>query len=297
MKKVLLFIISSFFLTAAMAMNGIDLRYTNHTSYATGLSSDRTINVMADIGDSITLTVENAVTALDAWKFNRVAVSAADVNPFTVTVTQAGVYSVNTNSALGVVYFYVCVSNSSRPLAPPPIVGSTTNCSDAVYPANSYHMDGLSVLPYCTESFQWIAPTGATVVTSNNGLEATVTFGPSFVSGYLRVRATTTAGVSRETKMFIVCANYNSRRLTAEEAEETSMVNVFPNPFVDKLNVTTNSNDTYTLTLSDITGKVIASQFITGSGTLDAMPFPKGYYFYTLYNGGGPVKRGRIMKQ
>src|SRR5437868_11742346 len=106
MKKVFLSVISSLFLTAAMAMTGIDLRYTNHTSYDGGVSSERTINVMANIGDSITLEVENPSAALGAWKFNRDVITAADVNPYTFTVTAAGVYSVNTNSSLGVVYFY-----------------------------------------------------------------------------------------------------------------------------------------------------------------------------------------------
>jgi hypothetical protein len=297
MKKLFSVIISSFFLTAAMA-DSMELHYVNHTKHTSDQSNGlTTLNVIADIGDDITLSVENISTSLGAWNFNRNPVTAPDVNPYDFTVTSGGVYAVNTNSADGTVYFYICTSVSARPLMPPPIIGATSHCADAPSASETYHLEGIAFLPYCVNSYTWTAPNGATVTTSGNGVQATVTFPSGSVSGILSVHANTTSGTSLERKLFISCSNYTSRRLTAADADETSQVNVYPNPFTDKLNVTLNSDETFTLSISDITGKVIAKTPVTGQGTLDVSPFPKGIYFYTLSNGGGVLKRARIIKR
>jgi hypothetical protein len=74
-------------------------------------------------------------------------------------------------------------------------------------------------------------------------------------------------------------------------------VNVFPNPFSDKLNITTSKNELSEIIIYDITSRKIMLQKFTGSASLNTEPLTKGIYIYEVRNNNGVIKKGKIVKE
>jgi hypothetical protein len=81
-----------------------------------------------------------------------------------------------------------------------------------------------------------------------------------------------------------------------EEPYEKDDISIYPNPFNDKINITTESNKMIELSLFDITAIKILTQSFTKSATINTEQLPKGIYFYELSNKNSVIKKGKIVK-
>lgn len=76
-----------------------------------------------------------------------------------------------------------------------------------------------------------------------------------------------------------------------------NIVNLFPNPVTNELNIKTNSNDLLEISMYDIiSGKLLQQQFIS-SATLNTAQLAKGIYLYEVRNKNGVIKKGKVVKE
>ena len=68
-------------------------------------------------------------------------------------------------------------------------------------------------------------------------------------------------------------------------------VNVFPNPAVDFVNISMEENESATLILTDMQGKIVKRGTITGEGTIPVRDLAAGLYLLRLQNDKGIAVR------
>ncbi|MFI5218008.1 MAG: T9SS type A sorting domain-containing protein [Bacteroidia bacterium] len=73
-------------------------------------------------------------------------------------------------------------------------------------------------------------------------------------------------------------------------------INVFPNPFTDKLSFTSD-NDFSQLILYDIFSRKLLQQTFTNTTTLNTSHLAKGIYIYEVRGKNGVVKKGKVVKE
>jgi len=79
---------------------------------------------------------------------------------------------------------------------------------------------------------------------------------------------------------------------TAVSQTIPSLIKVYPNPAKDQLQIETRQNESVTVLLLDLTGKVVLSERVVFSGSLSIGQLPKGIYFLTAGR-----TREKILKQ
>jgi OOP family OmpA-OmpF porin len=71
---------------------------------------------------------------------------------------------------------------------------------------------------------------------------------------------------------------------------------LFPNPFSDKLTITSKTNQPLEITLFDITSQKLIQQQFTNSTTINTSHLSKGIYIYELRTKNGVIKKGKVVK-
>jgi hypothetical protein len=71
---------------------------------------------------------------------------------------------------------------------------------------------------------------------------------------------------------------------------------LFPNPFSDKLNITTKKNETAEIIIYDIASRKILSQSLTNSTIINTEQLSKGIYLYEVKNKNVVIKKGKLVK-
>jgi hypothetical protein len=71
---------------------------------------------------------------------------------------------------------------------------------------------------------------------------------------------------------------------------------LFPNPFSDKLTISSKTNEPKEITLIDITSRKLLQQQFTNSITLNTSHLSKGIYIYELRNKNTVIKKGKVVK-
>lgn len=71
---------------------------------------------------------------------------------------------------------------------------------------------------------------------------------------------------------------------------------VFPNPFTDKINITTKRNEVVEISFYDVTARKILNQSFTNSISINAEQLAKGIYLYEVRNKYGVIKKGKVVK-
>ena len=72
---------------------------------------------------------------------------------------------------------------------------------------------------------------------------------------------------------------------------------IFPNPFSDNLNITTNDEELLEVNLYDILSRSVLQQKFTSSISLNTFQLAKGIYIYEVRNKNGVIKAGKVVKQ
>jgi hypothetical protein len=101
--------------------------------------------------------------------------------------------------------------------------------------------------------------------------------------------ASTQTIVSRNTNALGVTSTTTSVREAAAD-----LVQVYPNPANDVFAVRTGSEKSMVFTLTDITGKIVSTQMVTGSALINTASLPEGIYIYSLASDGNKVSTGKL---
>jgi hypothetical protein len=96
---------------------------------------------------------------------------------------------------------------------------------------------------------------------------------------------------------------YNSITGFQSLEPKTNEIKISPNPFSDKLNITTETNEPLEITLFDIASRKLLHQQFTNTLTLNTSHLSKGIYIYELRpvpfssgNKNGVIKKGKVVK-
>ena len=82
-----------------------------------------------------------------------------------------------------------------------------------------------------------------------------------------------------------------------DEPEYDHNILIYPNPFSDKINITTKRNEPVEIILWDITSRKLLQQSFTNSITLSTAQLSKGIYLYEVINSKGIIKKGKVVKE
>lgn len=74
-------------------------------------------------------------------------------------------------------------------------------------------------------------------------------------------------------------------------------INVYPNPFTNKLVVETTNDDISEIVLYDISSRIIMKNKFTQSVSLSTKQLSKGIYIYEVRNKNGEMKKGKVVKE
>jgi|CXWJ01.1.fsa_nt_gi hypothetical protein len=69
-----------------------------------------------------------------------------------------------------------------------------------------------------------------------------------------------------------------------------------PNPFSNKINITTKTNELVEFILYDVIGRKNLQQFFTTSISINTEQLAKGIYLYEVRNKNGVIKKGKVVK-
>ena len=79
--------------------------------------------------------------------------------------------------------------------------------------------------------------------------------------------------------------------------ENSNSIKVYPNPFSDKINITTKGNQLFEVSLYDVTSRKILSQSFANSPSINAEHLAKGLYIYEIRSREKVIKKGKIVKE
>ena len=134
----------------------------------------------------------------------------------------------------------------------------------------------LSIQTVCSQyKNQMLSSMGSTSETSS-GIIATQTIGQTSVIGFYKNSRT---GVSQGYQKPLL------NKIISNPQTNTLDIKVFPNPFVDQININYFGEDQLSLSLFDVTGKLIYSDellFSSYTKVIDFKRLPAGFYFATI---------------
>jgi hypothetical protein len=82
-----------------------------------------------------------------------------------------------------------------------------------------------------------------------------------------------------------------------DEINSEAQLKVFPNPFINSLNVTSTSGIPLQFTLYDIVSRRVHQETFTGSASINTEQLPKGIYLYEIKDGNSTIRKGKIIKE
>jgi hypothetical protein len=144
-------------------------------------------------------------------------------------------------------------------------------------------------LYYLNDTF-YVARPGSGLYYSNEiGSNWTNLFMPEFVLSLLNVNGKLIAGTPDG--VFVLS---NSTTNIDHIGEMSTNVQIYPNPFTDKISVNTSSSGSMLLSIFDATGKLIVRS--TEKNIIDVSFIESGLYYYTIVFQNDTIQTGKIVK-
>lgn len=84
--------------------------------------------------------------------------------------------------------------------------------------------------------------------------------------------------------------------LTSIEEMSSLEIEVYPNPFDDKINFVIKGSGNYSVNLYDVTGRIVLNQSISNNNSINTISIAKGIYFYEIVNNKKIIKKGKVIK-
>ena len=85
--------------------------------------------------------------------------------------------------------------------------------------------------------------------------------------------------------------------LGTNDLRNETQIEIFPNPFTEKLTINSNNYEPSEITLYDLSSRKLLQQTFTNTTTINTEQLAKGMYLYTVRNRNGIVKNGKVIKQ
>lgn len=85
--------------------------------------------------------------------------------------------------------------------------------------------------------------------------------------------------------------------ISAITEEHTNILNLFPVPVTDQLNIQISGNGNYVIVIYDVSSRIVLQQQFTKSVSLNVEAFSKGIYFYQVLSKYGIAKKGKFVKE
>jgi hypothetical protein len=82
-----------------------------------------------------------------------------------------------------------------------------------------------------------------------------------------------------------------------DESSSRDFLKVYPNPFNDKLKITSENNKVYSVNIYDLTSRIILKADFSNSVSIDAEWFDEGVYIYEIKCKDELVRIGKVVKQ
>jgi hypothetical protein len=82
-----------------------------------------------------------------------------------------------------------------------------------------------------------------------------------------------------------------------DEINSEAQLKIFPNPFINSLNVTSTSDIPLQFTLYDVVSRRVLQETFTGSASINTEQLPKGIYLYEIKDGNSTIRKGKIIKE
>ncbi|MEP7169801.1 MAG: T9SS type A sorting domain-containing protein, partial [Bacteroidota bacterium] len=82
-----------------------------------------------------------------------------------------------------------------------------------------------------------------------------------------------------------------------DEINENTIVNIYPNPVYNELNIKMDNIELSEIILYDLTSRKLLQQKFTNSVTLNTEQLAKGIYIYEVRNKNGVIKKGKVVKE
>lgn len=82
-----------------------------------------------------------------------------------------------------------------------------------------------------------------------------------------------------------------------DENNTNEIIDVFPNPYSDKIKITVKRNELVEFVMYDVTGSKTIQESFTNSISINTEQLAKGLYLYEVRNKNGVFKKGKVVKR
>ncbi len=247
---------------------------------------------------TVTYTVPNVTGMTYNWvaPANSTIVSGNGTNSVVVSFAPAfvsGTLSVNASNSCST-SANKTLSLTSKPATPAAITGLVTGACTGLVQTFS-----IAALPGAT-SYTWTVPATWTIQTGQGTTSIDVLVGAA--GGSITAKGVNACGsgtAKTATATVTSCARLGAEEEVIVAADKDLELNAYPNPFNDKIQVSTKGkmNETLKLEILDITGRVLISQQIVANQTLDLSPdLASGIYYLCVTDGSDVRKSVKIVK-
>lgn len=93
------------------------------------------------------------------------------------------------------------------------------------------------------------------------------------------------------------CLQNDTHTPTMEIINATSDFTIFPNPFIDNVNIVSNGTEQLEIIIYDVSSRKLIQKTFTNAATLSTENLKKGIYYYTIKGDNGSIKRGKLIKE
>jgi type IX secretion system substrate protein/NHL repeat-containing protein len=262
---------------------GITLDGSNNLYVGDGLnnrvrmiSASTTINVNSPsicIGSTATLTASGA----NSYTWNTGA-TIASISPSPTTTTTFSVIGTNTITSFNTITSSVGTATTSVIVNPLPTVTATSNTTTL-----------------CSDSTAILQAQGASTYTwSTSATSPTVAVTPTVTTTYT-VTGTNVNGCVNTATLTQVVTSCNTTGIN--HLVRANQLNIYPNPSNGNFVIETGNDESQTLHVYDVTGKLVLSQAVAGITAIDASILNEGIYNLSIFNGTGVVNKRLIIEK
>ncbi|HKR07165.1 MAG TPA: T9SS type A sorting domain-containing protein [Bacteroidia bacterium] len=300
MKQLIFYLLLCCMLTNnARAKDHFDLHWINYTQNTHGDDGSSRINVICDIGDSLTLRVYECCmypVLTGPWTFNGDTLAGTlSTDSIHVVVSQAGTYRVAGN-----VFFYydfeICLPPVSPP--PPPLnIYCWTSPSGQICPGQECNCAIINPPVYCATSYSWTPPAGATIG-SNYGTFIHLIFGPTFTGDSVYVTADNSFGSSPPATFYLYCPGSVGIQNHSSASEEFT---ISPNPSSDEITITS-PQPIHKIEIFNLLGETVFTKQQETNNRFEGVPsgrlkthLPNGIYIIKTYTENGIFQQKLVI--
>jgi hypothetical protein len=212
-----------------------------------------------------------------------------------------------TSGSISVIATNGCGTSSARSLTISRLVPATPGNIDVTNPSlcpNRVYTYSIASMPYNSVSVEWLVPTGATITSGQGTTSITVSYLPSVIDGYVKVRGINNCGISSYKSSLVKLPSCplgpvaSTTKVLGSIVIETMDVKVFPNPTTSNFNlqVITADQQEVVVRILDVQGRGIKSLKVAPYQTINLGAELKAGSYLLEVKQGNSLKTTRVVK-